>query len=97
MQTSYDQNGNRASVVDQLGRTTSYSYDRLDRLTNVDYSDTEHFQPEPSPPHPVSRVVRGRFWTSRHGTIRPPHPPTVCPGVLRTFQMTRTLRPSQPV
>ncbi|MCC6174086.1 MAG: hypothetical protein IT305_02175 [Chloroflexi bacterium] len=39
MQTTYDANGNRASVVDQLGRTTSYSYDRLNRLTGIDYAD----------------------------------------------------------
>jgi YD repeat-containing protein len=40
MQTTYDANSNRASVVDQLGRTTSYSYDRLDRLLGIDFSDS---------------------------------------------------------
>jgi YD repeat-containing protein len=40
MSTTYDQNSNRATVVDQLSRTTSYSYDRLNRLTTIDYSDT---------------------------------------------------------
>ena len=40
MTTTYDANSNRATVVDQLGRTASYAYDRLNRLTGIDYSDT---------------------------------------------------------
>jgi YD repeat-containing protein len=40
MTTTYDPNSNRATVVDQLSRTTSYSYDRLNRLTGIDYSDS---------------------------------------------------------
>lgn len=39
MQTTYDKNSNRATATDQLSRTTTYSYDRLNRLTGVDYSD----------------------------------------------------------
>jgi RHS repeat-associated protein len=37
--TTYDLNGNRATATDQLGRTTTFGYDALNRLTSVDYSD----------------------------------------------------------
>jgi YD repeat-containing protein len=37
---TYDLQGNRASVTDPLGQTTSFSYDALGRLTNVNYSDS---------------------------------------------------------
>ena len=40
MTTTYDKNSNRATVTDQLSRTTSYAYDRLNRLTGIDYSDS---------------------------------------------------------
>ena len=36
MQTTYDANGNRATVVDQFSCTTTYSQDRLNRLTIID-------------------------------------------------------------
>lgn len=36
--TSYGPNGNRATVTDALGHTTTYGYNRLDRLTSIDYS-----------------------------------------------------------
>jgi RHS repeat-associated protein len=37
--TSYDPSGNRATFVDQLGRTTTFGYDALERQTSIDYSD----------------------------------------------------------
>ena len=40
MQTTYDANSNRTTVTDQLSRTTTYAYDRLNRLTGIDYSDS---------------------------------------------------------
>jgi YD repeat-containing protein len=40
MTTTYDANSNRAMVTDQLSRTTTYAYDRLNRLTGIDYSDS---------------------------------------------------------
>lgn len=40
MMTTYDPNSNRATVTDQLSRTTTYAYDRLNRLTGIDYSDS---------------------------------------------------------
>jgi len=36
---TYDANGNRATLLDPLSRTTTYGYDALDRLTSVNYSD----------------------------------------------------------
>jgi RHS repeat-associated protein len=36
--TTYDPNGNVAVATDQLGRTTTMTYDALDRLTGIDYS-----------------------------------------------------------
>ncbi len=36
---SYDTAGNRTSLVDPLGQTTSFSYDNVNRLSLVDYSD----------------------------------------------------------
>lgn len=39
MTTTYDLNSNRATVVDQLSRTTTYAYDRLNRLVGIDFSD----------------------------------------------------------
>jgi hypothetical protein len=41
MTTTYDQNSNRSEVKDQQSppRTTTYSYDRLNRLTGIDFSD----------------------------------------------------------
>ncbi len=38
--TTYDANGNRATLVDPLSRTTTYGYDPLNRLTSIDYSDS---------------------------------------------------------
>jgi RHS repeat-associated protein len=38
--TTYDANGNQATLVDPLGQTTTYGYDRLNRLTSIDYSDS---------------------------------------------------------
>ena len=35
----YDRNGNGTSLVDPLGRTTTYSYDNLDRLTGLGFTD----------------------------------------------------------
>jgi RHS repeat-associated protein len=37
--TTYDPDGNVATVLDPLGRTTTNSYDALNRLVSVDYSD----------------------------------------------------------
>jgi RHS repeat-associated protein len=37
--STYDENGNLATLTDALGRTTSYAYDALNRLTSIDYSD----------------------------------------------------------
>ncbi|MBA3877338.1 MAG: hypothetical protein C0498_10435, partial [Anaerolinea sp.] len=37
--SSYDPNGNLTTVVDPLGRTTTSTYDALNRLAAVDYSD----------------------------------------------------------
>jgi RHS repeat-associated protein len=37
---TYDANGNRATLIDPLGQTTTYGYDRLNRLTSIDYSDS---------------------------------------------------------
>jgi RHS repeat-associated protein len=41
LQTSYtyDSNGNLATLLDPLGRTTTSGHDALDRLTSVNYSD----------------------------------------------------------
>src|SRR5262249_24549524 len=36
---TYDGNGNRATLVDPLTRTTTFGYDPLNRLTSVTYSD----------------------------------------------------------
>jgi YD repeat-containing protein len=36
---TYDRNGNRQTVVDPLAQTTTFAYDALNRLTNIDYSD----------------------------------------------------------
>lgn len=36
--TTYDPTGNRSTLVDPLGQTTSYGYDALGRLVSVDYS-----------------------------------------------------------
>lgn len=36
---TYDANGNRATLLDPLSRTTTDGYDALDRLTSVNYSD----------------------------------------------------------
>jgi YD repeat-containing protein len=38
-QFGYDQNSNRASLLDPLGQTTTLGYDALDRLTSIVYSD----------------------------------------------------------
>ena len=38
-QYTYDLAGNRQTVVDPLGKTTTYGYDALNRLTSVGYSD----------------------------------------------------------
>jgi len=38
-QYGYDAAGNRTSLVDPLGQTTSFGYDNLNRLTGVSYSD----------------------------------------------------------
>ena len=35
----YDAAGNLKKTEDALGRTISYSYDKADRLTKVDYSE----------------------------------------------------------
>jgi len=37
--SAYDPNGNLAVATDQLNRTTTFSYDALNRLTGIDYSD----------------------------------------------------------
>ncbi len=37
--SAYDANGNPATVVDPLGQTTTSSYDRLNQLTAIDYSE----------------------------------------------------------
>jgi YD repeat-containing protein len=39
--STYDPAGNVATVVDPLGRTTTYGYDPLNRRTSIDYSDAE--------------------------------------------------------
>ena len=36
---AYDQNGNPKSLEDPLGQTTTYTFDAIGRLTNVQYSD----------------------------------------------------------
>ncbi|MGH2457578.1 MAG: DUF6531 domain-containing protein, partial [Chloroflexota bacterium] len=36
---TYDGNGNRLTLKDPLGQTTSYGYDPLNRLTSISYSD----------------------------------------------------------
>jgi RHS repeat-associated protein len=36
---AYDGNGNRTSLVDPLGQTTTFSFDALNRLTGISYSD----------------------------------------------------------
>jgi YD repeat-containing protein len=36
---TYDGNGNRLTLKDPLNRTTTFTYDALDRLTTIDYSD----------------------------------------------------------
>ena len=36
--STYDANGNLAVTTDQLGRTSTMTYDALDRLTGIDYS-----------------------------------------------------------
>ena len=36
---TYDGNGNRVTLKDPLGQTTSYGYDPLNRLTSISYSD----------------------------------------------------------
>jgi RHS repeat-associated protein len=36
---AYDPNANRLTTVDPLGQTTTFGYDRVDRLTSIDYSD----------------------------------------------------------
>ncbi len=36
---TYDLAGNRATLTDPLGQTTTFSYDALGRLTRIDYSD----------------------------------------------------------
>ncbi|MBI4494241.1 MAG: hypothetical protein HY690_15750, partial [Chloroflexi bacterium] len=36
---SYDGNGNRLTLLDPLGQTTSSGYDALNRLTSLSYSD----------------------------------------------------------
>jgi YD repeat-containing protein len=38
-QSAYDGNGNRTSLLDPLGQTTTFSYDALNRLTGIAYSD----------------------------------------------------------
>jgi RHS repeat-associated protein len=37
--TTYDPSGNRATYIDELGRTTTFGYDALERQTSIDYSD----------------------------------------------------------
>jgi len=37
--STYDPNGNLAVATDQLGRTTTYTYDALNRPVSMDYSD----------------------------------------------------------
>lgn len=37
---SYDKNGNQATIKDPLGKTTNYTYDALNRLTNITYNST---------------------------------------------------------
>ncbi|MCC6179564.1 MAG: RHS repeat protein [Chloroflexi bacterium] len=39
LQSAYGSAGMRSTVVDQLGRTTSFGYDALNRLTGIDYAD----------------------------------------------------------
>ncbi len=36
---AYDGNGQRATLTDPLSHTTSFAYDRLDRLIDIDYAD----------------------------------------------------------
>ena len=36
--TAYDGNGNRTTIVNALGQSTTYAFDALDRLTLIDYS-----------------------------------------------------------
>ena len=38
-QTAYDPNGNRTSVTDPLGKTTTFGYDAVNRLTTVTFND----------------------------------------------------------
>ena len=38
-QSTYDLNGNRLTLLDPLGRTTTFGYDALNRLTSLTYSD----------------------------------------------------------
>src|SRR5207249_2427916 len=37
--TTYDPNGNRATLVDPLTQTTTFGYDVLNRLTSIGYSN----------------------------------------------------------
>jgi RHS repeat-associated protein len=37
--STYDPDGNHATLVDPLGRVTSYAYDALNRVTGIDYSN----------------------------------------------------------
>jgi RHS repeat-associated protein len=37
--TTYDPDGDLATLLDPLGKTATYGYDALDRLTSIDYSD----------------------------------------------------------
>lgn len=39
--TSYDPTGNRSTLVDPLGQTTSYGYDPQGRLISIDYSSAD--------------------------------------------------------